>query len=293
MIPSTARDRSSGRDSQRVGARVRVAIRPPPAARRARGINRPRAIRAGRNRAGPARLLALGRRLNASPDAARPTSSSRPDPATSAASIPRRGRDGVILRTRSLVASAPSNSWTNSSPWPPASPRRLAFAAARRRRASASEECREASHLPADRQALGGGDADPDAGEAAGADTDEDRSARRPSSSSAIIGTSRSAWPRPISSSRCAMQVPEPSSRAAVQAAVDVSSTRIMSCSVNPAMGHRRAQRQANGRSDRLDRLDLGHIMPDQALDAVLQGHRRGRAARAGAVQREIDRARP
>ena len=51
--------------------------------------------------------------------------------------------------------------------------------------------------------------ADPDAGEAAGPDADQDAaSASRPSSNSSIIGTSRSAWPRPISSSRWATQLP-------------------------------------------------------------------------------------
>jgi hypothetical protein len=51
----------------------------------------------------------------------------------------------------------------------------------------------------------------------------------RPSSSSASIGTSRSEWPRPMTSSRAATQVPEPSNKAAAQAAVDVSSARIIS----------------------------------------------------------------
>jgi len=50
----------------------------------------------------------------------------------------------------------------------------------------------------------------------------------RPSNSSAIIGTRRSAWPRPITSSAFATHEPEPSNKAAVQAALDVSKARIM-----------------------------------------------------------------
>src|SRR4051812_26468549 len=42
-------------------------------------------------------------------------------------------------------------------------------------------------------------------------------------------------------------------------------------------------------RSDGFDRLDLGDIMFEQRFDALLQGHGRGRAARAGAVHGEID----
>src|SRR3546814_11663870 len=42
---------------------------------------------------------------------------------------------------------------------------------------------------------------------------------------------------------------------------------------------------------DRFDGFDLGHIMFEQALDPLLERHRRRGAARAGAVQGEIDRA--
>src|SRR5690348_9738286 len=35
--------------------------------------------------------------------------------------------------------------------------------------------------------------------------------------------------------------------------------------------------------------FDLGHVMADEALDSALQGDRRGGAARAGAVHREIE----
>ena len=45
---------------------------------------------------------------------------------------------------------------------------------------------------------MSGGNGDADAGEAAGTDTYKIRSGMRPASNSAIIGTSRSAWPRPI-----------------------------------------------------------------------------------------------
>ena len=80
--------------------------------------------------------------------------------------------------------------------------RDLAFAS---RAGGEQRQRRHAGKLgaPADRQAVRGGDRDADAGEAARADADQDAGRRvRPSSSSAIIGTSRSAWPRPISSSR-------------------------------------------------------------------------------------------
>src|SRR3546814_900294 len=40
---------------------------------------------------------------------------------------------------------------------------------------------------------------------------------------------------------------------------------------------------------DRFDGFDLGHIMFEQALDPLLERHRRRGAARAGAVQGEID----
>ena len=69
-----------------------------------------------------------------------------------------------------------------------------------------SGEQRERGHsdklgTPADREPVRGGNADPDSGEAAGSDADEDASRLRPSSSSASIGTSRSLCPRPICSS--------------------------------------------------------------------------------------------
>src|SRR3954470_24354335 len=104
------------------------------------------------------------------------------------------------------------------------------------------------------------------------------RSAVRPSSSSAIIGTSRSLWPRPISSCLWAMQR-APSNRAAVQAALDVSNARIMGrivviCGPMPQPLD----------SDRFDGLDFGDVVPDQTLDTALQSDGRRRAARAGAV---------
>ena len=80
---------------------------------------------------------------------------------------------------------------------------------------------------PADGEPVRGGDCDPDAGEAARADADQDGVAPRPSSSSAIIGTSRSLWPRPISSSLRATHR-SPSNKAAVQAALDVSNAKSM-----------------------------------------------------------------
>src|SRR5207245_9438057 len=40
--------------------------------------------------------------------------------------------------------------------------------------------------------------------------------------------------------------------------------------------------------SDRFDGFDLGHVVADQALDAAFERDRRGGAAGAGAVHREI-----
>ena len=74
---------------------------------------------------------------------------------------------------------------------------------------SASEDIPCKLAVPADREALRGGDPDADAGKAARADPDQDAIGPRPSSSSSSIGTSRSAWPRPITSSRCARQAPD------------------------------------------------------------------------------------
>ena len=93
----------------------------------------------------------------------------------------------------------------------------------------ASEDMPRKLGVPADREAVRGGDRDPDAGEAARADADQDpvRLRGRPSSS-AIIGTSRSAWPRPISSSLARDACARSSNKAAVQAALDVSKARIM-----------------------------------------------------------------
>ena len=66
---------------------------------------------------------------------------------------------------------------------------------------------------------------------------------------------------------------------------VDVSITRIMGDRC--ALSTRHAARASQRGSDGLDRLDLGHIMFEQALDAVLERHRRGGAAGAGALQGE------
>ena len=67
------------------------------------------------------------------------------------------------------------------------------------------------------------------------------RLAMRPSRSSAIIGTRRSAWPRPMCSSRRAMQSPDASNNATVQAAVDVSIARIIGMSLlTMRLGHSR-----------------------------------------------------
>ena len=74
-------------------------------------------------------------------------------------------------------------------PWLPRHvPSRGAAPAAR----SASDDIPFKLAIPGDRQSLRGGDPDADSGEAARSDADKDRSARRPSSISSSIGTSRS-----------------------------------------------------------------------------------------------------
>src|SRR5689334_12616445 len=110
------------------------------------------------------------------------------------------------------------------------------------------------------------------------------RSAERPSRSSATIGTSRSAWPRPISSSRWAMQVPEPSNKAAVQAELDVSNARIIKGIVDTCGAKPQPLKSPGAASDRFDGLYFRHIMADQTLDAALESHGRGGAAGAGTV---------
>src|SRR6478672_3048395 len=110
-------------------------------------------------------------------------------------------------------------------------------------------------------------------------------SGRRPASTVSIIGSSRSAWPRPTISCAAPSTAPSAPSRATEQAAVALSITR----SMGPP---RRCAAPGKG-SDGLDRNHLGHIMFEQALDPVLQRHRRGRAALAGAVQGEKDGAVP
>src|SRR5687767_11844900 len=123
--------------------------------------------------------------------------------------------------------------------------------------------------------------------------------------SSSIIGTSRSAWPRPISSSRRATQLPARSNRAAVQAAVEVSiASSIASPWLRVGLGYalgsgpqprcpgkRNCRRLNLQRSDGLDRLDLRHIVADQILDAALEGQFRRRAAVAGALHRQVQTA--
>ena len=71
--------------------------------------------------------------------------------------------------------------------------------------------------------------------------------------------------------------------------AVDVSIARIIGLDSGPQAAARQAT--ACVASDRFDRLDLGHIVADQALDPALQRDRRRRAARAGALHAEIERA--
>src|SRR3954451_9734189 len=113
--------------------------------------------------------------------------------------------------------------------------------------------------------------------------------AARPSSNSASIGTSRSLWPPPICSSLRARHAPASLNRAAVQAALDVSNARIM----GQLWSHAAASRnpQVKPKLYGLYSFDLRDVMADQALDPALQGHGRRRAARTGAVHREVQMA--
>ena len=90
-------------------------------------------------------------------------------------------------------------------------------------------DCESVIPIPADRQAVRGGDPDADAGEASRADPDQDaiapaarRAVRRSSAPAARHGRGRS-----VRRAR-ATQAPAPSNKAAVQAALDVSNARIM-----------------------------------------------------------------
>src|SRR5690348_4861789 len=103
-----------------------------------------------------------------------------------------------------------------------------------------------------------------------------------PSSSSEIIGTSRSECPRPMSSSRDSRHRPSSASKAAEQAALDVSKARItggivVTCASTPQVGE----------LHRLDRFHFGNIVANEALDPTLQSDGRGWAAGAGAMHRE------
>src|SRR6185369_4641614 len=116
------------------------------------------------------------------------------------------------------------------------------------------------------------------------------RAARRPSITSAIIGTSRSAWPRPISSSRPATQLLASSNKATVHAALEVSKARIISGGIVGTCGSTPQPPQKLGRKlDGFDRLNFRNVMPDQALDSPLQRYSGRGAARAGAVHRKIE----
>src|SRR5438270_10180977 len=81
------------------------------------------------------------------------------------------------------------------------------------------------------------------------------------------------------------MQVRSSSNRATVQAALDVSKARIMGGMMDTCSSTPQPPRQL----DCLDGFDFRHVMPNQALDPALQSHRRGRAARAGAVHRDVE----
>src|SRR4029079_10389238 len=100
---------------------------------------------------------------------------------------------------------------------------------------------------------------------------------------SSSIGTSRSLWPRPITSSRAPTRAPAASNRAAVQAAVEVSMARITTCPQLTGRECVHRTRQAASREneglDRLDRFHLGNVVADEVLDPAPQGDgRRGGA---------------
>src|SRR5512141_2882518 len=101
------------------------------------------------------------------------------------------------------------------------------------------------------------------------------------------MGTRRSAWPRPMTSSRDATIVPSGWSSAAVQAAVDVSSARInglASCQTRRHGGTGVVPGQEKSeKSDRFDGLDLRHIMFDQSFDPAFERDRGRGTARTGA----------
>jgi hypothetical protein len=126
-------------------------------------------------------------------------------------------------------------------------------------------------HAPADRQPLRRGKADAKAGEAARPAIDQDRAGP---AAGEQLGDHRHQPLGMAAADELVALVDQgsPSTSAAEQAAVAVSTMRIICRSSFPRKSHR------------LDRLDLGHIMFEQALDPVLERHRRGRAARAGAL---------
>ena len=124
------------------------------------------------------KLERVGRRgpaSRASPQPRASTSCCAPDPTTSAALVARAASaGGRFEHVRRRLDAGASNCWTNSSPWPPAIGSGD-FAVP----ATPAASKRERGHAvklgaPADRQAMRGGDRDPDAGEAAGADADQD-----------------------------------------------------------------------------------------------------------------------
>ena len=223
------------------------------------------------------RAAATRRQPTARPRAPRPTRAPRP-----AAQRPNRsrvcgcdarrclGRDQIEQARTWARASRASNCWTNSSPWPPRPRRRPRLPLRLRPRAARASDMPTKLAPPADGEAMRGGDRDPDSGEAARADPDQDGrlrrgrpAARRSSGRGARCGRGRSARP-------CARRTASPSNKAAVQAALDVSNAKSMG--VNS--GHMRLN-AASPESDRFDGFDLRDIVADQALDPALQRHRR------------------
>ena len=86
-------------------------------------------------------------------------------------------------------------------------------------------------------------------------------------------GSNRSAWPRPMGSWRHARTTPSSPAAAEMARARRVEGEKS----------------QRDGSGDRADLDHFRHVVLEQILDAVLQGHDRARAAGAGAAKMQVD----
>ena len=138
-------------------------------------------------------------------------------------------------------------------------------------------------YAPAERQAARGGNADANAGATcSGPQPTAMRPTARRGQFRAIIGTSRSAWPRPTSWWASASRVPSAAISATEQASVAVSMARSTSCPSLDAAAAGAGSLSAGFRPR--EPRSLGHVMLEQPFDPLLRGCGRGGAARAGAV---------